>query len=239
MAEYLEPDIGLSNIPDVIRAKAFTKVDTFPYGGLWVFSGAQGSGKTLLLMHMVREIHEQYPKALIVTNISIFGLPCIPYQGIEDFDKYVNGQDGVIFIIDEIHTLFNSLESAGMPLSQVTVWCQNRKNRRLILGTSQRFSRVAKPVREQCTWNYECRRPLLIVLYRYRVLDGAKYDDNGKYVLDEDEKEPKYRIYVPSLSAMIMYNTLEVVTRDFSEEHDKKPEKKKNPGQPFSGRSGW
>lgn len=239
MAEYLEPDVGLRNIPDVLRAKAFTKAEEFPYGGLWVFSGAQGSGKTLLLMHMVREIHEAYPKALIVTNISVFGIPCIPYQGIEDFDKYVNGKDGVIFIIDEIHTLFNSLESAGMPLSQVTVWCQNRKNRRLILGTSQRFSRVAKPVREQVTWNYECRRPLLIVLYRYRVLDGAKYDDNGKYVLDEDEKEPKYRIYVPSLSAMIMYNTLEVVTRDFSEEHDKKSEKKKNPGQPFSGRSGW
>lgn len=239
MPEYLKPDVGLKNIPDVIRAKAFTKEDTFPYGGLWVFSGAQGSGKTLLLMHMVREIHQQYPKALIVTNISVFGLPCIPYQGIEDFDKYVNGQDGVIFIIDEIHTLFNSLESAGMPLSQVTVWCQNRKNRRLILGTSQRFTRVAKPVREQVTWNYECRRPLLVVLYRYRVLDGAKYDDNGKYVLDEDEKEPKFHIYVPSLSVMIMYNTLEVVTRDFeAEEEEKQKKEKKAPARPY-GRSGW
>lgn len=239
MPEYLEPDIGLKNIPDVIRAKAFAKEESFPYGGLWVFSGAQGSGKTLLLMHMVREIHQQYPKALIVTNISVFGIPCIPYQGIEDFDKYTNGQDGVIFIIDEIHTLFNSLESAGMPLSQVTVWCQNRKNRRLILGTSQRFTRVAKPVREQVTWNYECRRPLLIVLYRYRVLDGAKYDDNGKYILDEDEKEPKFSIYVPSLSAMIMYNTLEVVTRDFEAEEQEKQQKVKKPAMRPSGRSGW
>lgn len=239
MAEYLEPELGLKNIPDVIRAKAFTKVDTFPYSGLWVFSGAQGSGKTLLLMHMVREIHQQYPKALIVTNISVFGLPCIPYQGIEDFDKYVNGADGVIFIIDEIHTLFNSLESAGMPLSTVTVWCQNRKNRRLILGTSQRFTRVAKPLREQTTWNYECRRPLLVVLYRYRVLDGAKYDENGKYILDEDEKEPKFHIYVPSLSTMVMYNTLEVVTRDFeTEEQEKQPKEKKAPARPY-GRSGW
>ena len=75
MPDYMEPDVGLKNIPDVIRAKAFVKDDTFPYAGLWVFSGAQGSGKTLLLMHLLREIHQQYPKALIVTNISIFGIP--------------------------------------------------------------------------------------------------------------------------------------------------------------------
>lgn len=221
MSAYIEPDVGLKNIPDNVRAKMFKSEDGFPYGGLWVFTGAQGAGKTLLLMYMVREIHRQYPKALIVSNISVFGVPCIPYQGIEDFDKYANGSDGVIFIIDEIHTLFNSLESAKMPLSQVTVWCQNRKNRRLILGTTQRYTRAAKPVREQVTWHYECRRPLLWVLYRYRVLDGAKYDDNGNYVLDEDEKQPRYKIYVPPYSVMTMYSTLEVVHRDFDAKEEK------------------
>lgn len=225
MAEYMEPEVGIGNIPDVLRARLMKAKEGFPYGGLWVFTGAQGAGKTLLLMHMVREIHEAYPKALIVTNISIFGIPCIPYTGIGDFDKYVNGSDGVIFIIDEIQSLFNSLESAKMPLSQVTVWSQNRKNRRLILGTTQRYTRMAKPVREQVTWHYECRRPLLVCLYRYRVLDGAKYDDNGKYVLDEDEKMPGYRIYVPSLSSMLMYNTLEVVHR-IEEQPEKKGVKK-------------
>lgn len=224
MAEYMEPDFGLGNIPDIVRARMMKTNDGFPYGGLWVFTGAQGAGKTLLLMHMVREIHQQYPKALIVTNISVFGIPCIPYTGIEDFDKYVNGADGVVFIIDEIHTLFNSLESAKMPLSQVSVWCQNRKNRRLILGTTQRYTRTAKPVREQVTWHYECRRPFLWVFYRYRVMDGANYDDDGKYVVEEGEKEPKFRVYVPSLSSMLMYNTLEVVHRP--EDNDGKENKK-------------
>ena len=214
MEEFMRPDVGLRNIPDVVRSNFLKGTDGFPYGGMWLFTGAQGSGKTMLLMHMVKDIHEQYPDALIVTNISIFGIPCIPYKGIEDFDKYNNGSKGVIFVIDEIHVLFSSLESAKMPLSQVAVWCQNRKNRRLILGTTQRFTRAAKPVREQTTWHYECRRPLLWVLYRYRVLDGAKYDDDGKYVLDEDEKMPGYTIYVPKVSVMTMYNTLEVVIRD-------------------------
>lgn len=214
MEEFMRPDVGLKNIPDVVRANMMKTTDGFPYGGMWLFTGAQGSGKTLLLMNMVKDIHALYPDALIVTNISIFGIPCIPYTGIGDFEKYKNGSKGVIFVIDEIHVLFSSLESAKMPLSQVAVWCQNRKNRRLILGTTQRFSRAAKPVREQTTWHYECRRPLLWVLYRYRVLDGAKYDDDGKYVLDDDEKMPGYTIYVPRLSVMTMYNTLEVVIRD-------------------------
>lgn len=213
MSEFMEPEVGLKNIPDVIRAKQFKSDDGFPYGGLWMFSGAQGSGKTLLLMHLVREIHEQYPDAVIVSNISIYGIPCIPYRGIGDFDKYVNGSKGVIFIIDEIQSLFSSLESAKMPLSQVTVWSQNRKNRRLILGTTQRFSRAAKPVREQTTWHYECRRAFLCVFYRYRVLDAANYDDNGKYILEEGEEMPKFRVYVPNLSAMTMYSTMEVVQR--------------------------
>lgn len=214
MDSFIRPDLGLKNIPDMVRANMMKSNDGFPYGGMWIFTGAQGSGKTLLLMHMVKDIHERYPEALIVTNISIFGIPCIPYSGIEDFEKYKNGRKGVIFVIDEIHVLFSSLESAKMPLSQVAVWCQNRKNRRLILGTTQRFSRAAKPVREQTTWHYECRRPLLWVLYRYRVLDGANYDDDGKYILNEDEKMPGYSIYVPKLSTMTMYNTLEVVIRD-------------------------
>ena len=54
MAEYVTPDIGLKNIPDAVRAKMFKEEDSFPYGGQWIFTGVQGSGKTLLLMHLVR-----------------------------------------------------------------------------------------------------------------------------------------------------------------------------------------
>ena len=189
----------------------------FPYQGLWLFTGTQGSGKTLLMMHLVAQMHEEYPDALIVSNISIFGLPCIPYTGVSDFDKYHNGEKGIIFIIDEIHTLFSSLQSAKMPESTLTVWSQNRKNRRVILGTSQRFTRVAKGIREQTLFNYECGRPMLC-LYRYRVLEADLYDDNGRYM---GEKQPPWSWYVPRVNVMRMYNTLEVVRReDFADSNN-------------------
>lgn len=203
------PDLNIGGGLDVLREKTLLDKLAFSYSGLWLFTGAQGSGKTLLMMHAVKKIHEEYPEALIISNISIFGLPCIPYTSIDDFDRYANGHKGCIFVIDEIHTLFSSLESKNMPISSLTVWSQNRKNRRVILGTSQRFNRVAKGLREQTKWNYECSRPLLGFLYSYSVFDGADYDDDGKYIGEKSSRE----FYVPKVSVMRMYNTLEIVKR--------------------------
>lgn len=206
----LQPDINIKGMTAVMRELDLKRDrKQFPYQGLWLFTGAQGSGKTLLMMHLVAEMHEKYPDAMIVSNISIFGLPCIPYKGIEDFNKYNNGEKGIIFIIDEIHTLFSSLQSAKMPESTLTVWSQNRKNRRVILGTSQRFTRVAKGIREQTMYNYECTRPLLC-FYGYRILEADLYDDSGKY---QGEKQIPWSWYVPRVNVMRMYNTLEVVRR--------------------------
>lgn len=210
MSGYMQPPMNLGGIFETAAENTLKTNDGFQFAGLWCFSGSQGSGKTLLMMHLLKQVLEESPNAIVVSNISIYGVPSYPYTGIENFEKYLNGRDGVIFVIDEIHTLFNSLESAKMPLSQMQVWCQNRKNRRLILGTSQRFNRVAKGVREQTTWNYECRKGLAGLLYSYRVFDGSCYDDNGNYV----EEEPKREFYIPNVSVMRMYNTLEVVKRE-------------------------
>lgn len=209
MGGYLEPDFNFKGVGELFAENTLKTVDPFPFAGMWLFSGSQGSGKTLLMMHLLKQIVDQCPNAEIVSNISIYGVPSHPYMGIEDFDKYNNGKNGTIFVIDEIHTLFNSLESKGMPLSTMQVWCQNRKNRRLILGTSQKFKRVAKGVREQATWNYECKKGIAGLLYSYRVFDGSEYDEDGNY----SGEEPKRNFYIPKVSVMRMYNTLEVVKR--------------------------
>lgn len=208
---------GLKNIKDYKELKKFSKVDQFPYNGLWLFTGAQGNGKTLTLMCVLRDMIRQYPNALVVSNISIYGIPSVPYTGVSDFSKYNNGANGVIFVIDEIHTLFNSLESAKMPLSTVQVWCQNRKNRRVILGTSQRFNRVSKSIREQTKLLYVCYKPLFC-FYRYAVFDATLFDDRGNYEGDRQKKH----YFVPSFECMTMYNTLEVVDKSKYEEGDDK-----------------
>lgn len=207
---FLEPPMNIGGIGDVIAENTLKTNDGFQYAGMWLFSGSQGSGKTLLMMHLLKQILEESPNAIVVSDISIYGVPSYPYTGIKDFEKYVNGQDGVIFVMDEINILFNSLESAGLPLSTVNVWGQNRKNRRLILGTSQVKNRIAKPIREQASCIYDCRRGIGGFLYSYKIFDGDLFDEDGKYT----EEEPKRHFYVPQVSVMRMYNTLEVVRRE-------------------------
>lgn len=208
---YVTPELGLKNLSTVGQELSLKTDDTFGYSGIWLFTGAQGSGKTLLMMHVARQILKEYPKCILVSNISIYGTPSFVYHGVEDFERYKNGANGTIFLIDEIHTLYSSLQSAKMPESTLTVWSQNRKNRRVILGTSQRFTRVAKGIREQTTYNYECTFPLFGRIFSYRVKLGDEYDDNGKYT---GEREPPRQFYVPNVSVMRMYNTLEVVNPD-------------------------
>lgn len=210
------PPFGFKNLKAVGQELRLKNEDQFPYSGIWLFTGSQGSGKTLLLMHCAKQILEEYPKAILVSNISIYGTPSYVYRGIGDFETYNNGADGTIFLIDEIHTLFSSLQSAKMPESTLTVWSQNRKNRRVILGTSQRFTRVAKGIREQTTYNYECCHPLFGRIFSYRIKNGDEYDDAGKYI---GEEEPRRFFYIPKVSVMRMYNTLEVVRKDGTNEH--------------------
>lgn len=211
--DAITQDLNIEGLMALDRELQVKKGNEFGYAGIWLFTGAQGSGKTLLLMHTLRQMMMEFPDAIVVSNISIYGVPSYVYKGIEDFEKYNNGAKGTIFVIDEIHTLFSSLQSANMPESTLTVWSQNRKNRRVILGTSQRFTRVAKGIREQTTYNYECTRPIFNRLYSYRIKEGDQYDDSGKYIGEETQRY----WYIPKVSVMRMYNTLEVVTKPAEE----------------------
>ena len=59
-----------------------------------------------------------------------------------------NGIYGEIDCIDEIQNWFSSNQSKNFPPDMLTIITQQRKVRRCILATSQIFSRVAKPIRE-------------------------------------------------------------------------------------------
>lgn len=211
--EVYDRDINLTGIVNYARLSSL-KEESFPLHGIWVYSGAQRSGKTLNMIHTLIEIHEKYPEALIISNINLYGIPHEIYRGFEDFEKYNNGQKGIVFVIDEIQSLFSSLESKNVPLSQLAVWSQNGKNRRVILGTSQRFTRISKAIREQCRFHIECRDFFLFRLYR--VLDATLYNDDGEYL----GNTPNYKFYIPKVEAMLAYNTHEIVERPEEEKQN-------------------
>lgn len=159
--------------------------DFFQPTGTQVYCGMQGSGKTISAVKHAMDLKERYPKAILVTNLSLTGMNELPvvasadaatrrdsfetlsfqkdhmrstdYFRFSSIDELMlalkglrNGKFGVIYLIDEIHTYFNSLDSKSIPPEVFTQVSQQRKQRKLIVGTSQLFARMAKPFREQC-----------------------------------------------------------------------------------------
>lgn len=185
IANFLSGSLDVSSLVDTIKYKRdFRKEhpDFFDPSGILVFCGPQGAGKTLSAVQYVRKLAEKYPKMILVTNVEIKGLSIAvyPYTGIADFSKYSNGFEGVVFLIDEIHIEFNSLESKNIDPSVMTEIAQQRKQRKHIVGTSQVFGRIAKPFREQFKYVVLCRC-LWGVLQYNTLIDGerAMVDDDG------------------------------------------------------------
>lgn len=127
----------------------------FRYQGLIIFEGRQGSGKTMSMVEFISRMQKEYPLAKVTTN---FGLqnqnkPLKDWRMLLD---YKNGIQGVIVGMDELQNWFSSNDSRNFPPEMLSVITQNRKNRRIILGTSQNFYLLAKAIRSQATEVRRC-----------------------------------------------------------------------------------
>lgn len=148
--------------------------DFFDPAGIWVFCGPQGAGKTLSAVQALKKLCAEYPKAKVCTNLDVKGIDnkIIPFTDYEQIKKLSNGIYGIIFFIDEIHVLWSSLESKEIPFSEMAAFCQMRKERRVIIGTSQVYTRIAKPIREQLQYVIDCHN-YFNILQVNNVLDAA------------------------------------------------------------------
>lgn len=122
--------------------------DKFPLDGLHLFAGEQGSGKSIASIEFLLRMKKQYPNCRIRSNINV-SFQDGQLTGWEDIVFDNNGVYGDIAYIDEIQNWFNSNDSKSFPPDMIQEICQLRKQVKVIVGTSQVFARVAKPIREQ------------------------------------------------------------------------------------------
>lgn len=174
MKHYLNWEFNLlSGLKAVIWKFKNKKPDEMTITGINIFCGPQGSGKTLSMVHYAKPIIKDNPKAIIVTNFDVKYLKDFPnevveYKGFDSF-QIENSIYGVIYLLDEIHLILNSLESKGVPLSVIVELSQQRKQRKLILGSSQVYSRMAKPLREQIQNVIVCKNYFGILQFNYLI----------------------------------------------------------------------
>lgn len=183
--EYLRGSINPKNIFDIMKYKYIfykSHPNYFSPEGLIVFCGSQGSGKTLSAVQYIKKVCNDYPKAILVTNTDIKGIKnkTIGYSGLSSLKDIENGEYGVIYFIDEIHLEMNSLESKSIPIEVMVEISQQRKQRKHIVGTSQVFQRMAKPLREQIKNVVICKNLLGCIQFNKLVDGSSSYEENGK-----------------------------------------------------------
>lgn len=198
---------GSKNILNLFKVRRYKKEfyknnpSYFRPDGFIVFCGAQGTGKTLSAVQYVKELTWRYPKCKLVTNIKIKGLnpavQVIEYDGITTLTTIENGYQGVIYLIDEIHLEFNSLESKNIPIEVFVEISQQRKQRKHIVGTSQQFLRLAKPLREQVKNLVICRNFFSCIQYN-KLIDGSTIQEKDGHI-KMDIKKKSLWFHTPDL----------------------------------------
>lgn len=178
--------------------------DSFGYKGLVIFEGRQGKGKTISMIQFARQMQQEFPKAKCITNLHYTKED----DTLEHWSKlvdYKNGKYGVIAVMDELQNWFSSNQSRDFPPEMLQTITQNRKNRRIILGTSQNFYLLAKAIRSQCTEVRRCTTLLGCLTIVRRLEPILDSEGNVKewrklgmyfYVHDEDLRNSYDTYYV-------------------------------------------
>lgn len=158
--------------------------DFFRPQGMVIFTGRQGGGKSSAMFQYALELQYMYPKAKCISNTK-YKYQDVALKHWKQLIDFKNEQKGVIAIMDELQNWFSSNQSRNFPPEMLSVITQNRKNRRVILGTSQSFHLLAKAIRSQATEVRNCvtlAGVLTIVTKREPILDS-----------DGEVKEMKFR----------------------------------------------
>lgn len=224
--EFLEGSLNPVNALKTIRHNVLFARDNPDYfypAGIWVFCGPQGSGKTLSAVQCLQKMCAKYPKAIVCTNLEVRGIEnkIIPFTDYSQLSELDNGIEGIIFLLDEIHVLWNSLESKDIPISEMACFCQMRKSRRVIIGTSQVYSRIAKPIREQLQYAITCTN-FFGLLQVNTVLDPSEgIERNG--VVEAKRVTTKLWFHNPEL-----YNSYDTLFKIEKAKREKKKGAKNN-----------
>ena len=132
-----------------------TSPDDFTQSGIVIYEGKQGSGKTLSMVRDVLLLQYKFPKAFAIDNLGLNNSHELNHPS--QLCVLNNGKFGIITCIDEMGIWFNNrnykhFTDSGM----LQVIFENRKVRRYLVGTTQKFLLIDKNIRIQTSEVRSC-----------------------------------------------------------------------------------
>lgn len=179
--------------------------DYFKYQGLVIYTGRQGQGKTVAMVRDIMMMQKEYPRAKCITNLS-YEYEDGALTNWRQLIDYKNGIYGVIVGLDEIQNWFSSKQSKDFPPEMFEVVTQNRKNRRIIMATTQNFYQPAKDIRAQCTEVRKC----MTLLGVFTIVHAVRpiLDSNGEV---QQWKHIRFYCFVHDKEIRDSYDTYKVI----------------------------
>lgn len=180
-----------------------------PYG-ITCYVGLPGTGKTLSMSEKLLQLKQRFPKAVFYTNFA-----WIHEDGQitswRDLKNINNGEDGVIFAIDEVQDIFGRKDWVKMPKYILSLFAQNRKHAKMFVCTSQAYADIVIDLRRRCHWIIECSN-----LWGRWVFQ--RYYKNQDYIAIEN-KDNEYRLgkcrhkydFIASNSIYDSYDTYKII----------------------------
>ena len=157
-------------------------INFFNASGLIIFEGRQGSGKTISAVRECSLLKARFPECKVYSNTDLIfqdgGL--VDWTPLTQLD---NGIFGMVYLLDEISIWFNnrawkgSSGKGGFPPEMLQVVTQNRKCKRLIIGTAQSAQMCDKTIRMQANYFVKCGTILGVITYQlWRI---PEWDSDG------------------------------------------------------------
>lgn len=130
----------------------------YPYYGTVLFCGSQGCGKTIAMIYYLQKIKKKYPQSQAFSNFlallegdsfdeTVPRIAVPEFNGWKEIVDHNNGELGITFLIDELTVWFNNKDSKDFPPTFLQDLNQQRKQRKMTIGTAQRFGLLAKDIR--------------------------------------------------------------------------------------------
>lgn len=160
---YARPNDPLSRLPSDVYARLFElqggygptpDIGDFTYNSDYDDFSTFPNKPEMPDFSSVRDFESLgYPDIKIISNVDLK----IRDGKVEDWRDLVetnNGESGTIIFLDELQNWFASNESKDFPPEMLEIITQQRKDRKMIICTTQVFTRLAKPLREQASLVY-------------------------------------------------------------------------------------
>ena len=131
----------------------FQNPNDFDKFGIHMIVGEQGAGKSMTAIYLLEKWKQEFPDLKVYTNMG-YKEETAPLECWQELITRKNNKKGVVNVIDDFVAWWSNKDSKNLPPDVFREICQQRKQRKAIIGTVQSFGDLPKSFRKQTHFVY-------------------------------------------------------------------------------------